>query len=298
MLLVCGPTGSGKTTTLYAAVNKLRKQPLNIITIEDPVEYVIEGINQVQVNQKSGRTFAGCLRSILRQDPNVIMVGEIRDTETAEIALTASQTGHLLLSTVHTNDSISAVTRLMDLQIAPFLIASSLTGVIAQRLVRKLCNCRRESSIPAQYINRLKGAGIYDLSGPVYEPVGCIDCENTGYRGRLCTAEVLIIDDDIQYLIRNGTYYELIRENARRNGFRTLQEAAWEKVKMGLTSIDEIFRLIPFNDELVYQCHRCSRILSPDFMVCPFCGSSRTGGQIGTPGKRLLLKAAPDSNPV
>ena len=293
MLLVCGPTGSGKTTTLYAAINNLRKQPLNIITIEDPVEYVIEGINQVQVNQKSGRTFSGCLRSILRQDPNVIMVGEIRDTETAELALTASQTGHLLLSTVRTNDSISAVTRLMELKIAPFLIASSLTGVISQRLVRKLCTCRRESSIPPQYANRLRAAGIFDLSEPVYEPGGCIECDNTGYRGRLCTAEILIIDEDIQSLIRKDAYNDLIRESARKNGFTTLQEAAWEKVKLGLTSVDEIFRLIPFNDESAQRCHHCSRTLSPEFMVCPFCGTARTDAQSGTSSSHLL-KIVPD----
>jgi len=297
MLLVCGPTGSGKTTTLYAAINTLRKQPLNIITIEDPVEYVIEGINQVQVNQKSGRTFSGCLRSILRQDPNVIMVGEIRDTETAEIALTASQTGHLLLSTVHTNDSISAITRLTDLKIAPFLTASSLTGVIAQRLVRKLCSCRREGSIPPQYANRLKAAGIHDLSGSVYEPGGCIECDNTGYRGRLCTTEVLIIDEEIQNLIRKGAYHDQIRENARKNGFTTLQEAAWEKVRLGLTSLEEIFRLIPFNDESAQRCHHCSRILSPEFVVCPFCGTGRIKEVSGTRSNQLF-KMVPDTNPV
>ncbi len=297
MLLVCGPTGSGKTTTLYAAVNTLRKQPLNIITIEDPVEYVIEGINQVQVNQKSGRTFSGCLRSILRQDPNVIMVGEIRDTETAEIALTASQTGHLLLSTVHTNDSISAVTRLMDLQIAPFLIASSLTGVIAQRLVRKLCSCKRECPIPPRYADRLTAAGIYDLSEPVYEPTGCIDCDNTGFSGRLCVAEMLIIDEDIKGLIRNGAYHDQIEESARKNGFRTLQETAWEKVKLGLTSLDEIFRLIPFNDRLTQRCHCCSRILSPEFMICPFCGTQRTGENSGFLRKEFS-EESPDTDPT
>jgi type IV pilus assembly protein PilB len=287
MLLVCGPTGSGKTTTLYAAINTLRKQPLNIITIEDPVEYVIEGINQVQVSQKSGRTFSGCLRSILRQDPNIIMVGEIRDTETAEIALTASQTGHFLLSTVHTTDSISAVTRLMDLQIAPFLIASSLTGVIAQRLVRKLCSCKQESPIPPRYADRLRAAGIHDLSVPVYEPGGCIDCDNTGFIGRLCVAEMLIIDEDIKSLIHNGAYHDQIEESARKSGFRTLQETAWDKVKLGLTSLDEIFRLIPFSDRLTQRCHYCSRILSPEFMICPFCGTNRTGEHSGFPGKEF-----------
>ncbi len=294
MLLVCGPTGSGKTTTLYAAINTLRKKPLNIITIEDPVEYVVEGINQVQVNQKTGRTFSGCLRSILRQDPNVIMVGEIRETETAELALTASQTGRLLLSTVHAYDSISAITRLMELKIEPFLIASSLTGIISQRLVRKLCTCRRESSIPPQYTNRLKAAGIFDLSKPVYEPVGCIECNNTGYRGRLCTAEMLIVDEDIQNLIHKDAYHDLIRESARKNGFATLQEAAWEKVKLGLTSVEEIFRLIPFKDESAQRCHHCSRTLSPEFMVCPFCGTTRTYEKSGR-SRSSHLKVVPDN---
>jgi len=270
------------------------KKPLNIITIEDPVEYVVEGINQVQVNQKSGRSFSGCLRSILRQDPNVIMVGEIRETETAELALTASQTGRLLLSTVHAYDSISAITRLMELKIEPFLIASSLTGIISQRLVRKLCTCRRESSITPQYANRLKAAGIFDLSKPVYEPVGCIECNNTGYRGRLCTAEMLIVDEDIQNLIHKDAYHDLIRESARKNGFATLQEAAWEKVKLGLTSVEEIFRLIPFNDESAQRCHHCARTLSPEFMVCPFCGTTRTYEKSGR-SRSSHLKVVPDN---
>jgi type IV pilus assembly protein PilB len=274
MLLVVGPTGSGKTTTLYAAINCLRSRPVNIITVEDPVEYVLEGINQVQVNQKSGRSFANSLRSILRQDPNVIMVGEIRDAETAEIALTASQTGHLLLSTLHTNDSVSAITRLIDLNIPPFLVASSITGIIAQRLVRRLCSCAREVEIPFAYAMRLQEAGIYDHRTTAFAPVGCRKCDHNGYKGRLGVYEILVSDEEIRNLIRCEASPDQIREQARSAGMRLLQEEAFEKVQMGLTSLEEVFRVIPFSAGSSTQCVRCRRMLSPEFVICPFCGTT------------------------
>ncbi len=275
MLLVVGPTGSGKTTTLYAAINFLRTRSVNIITVEDPVEYVLEGINQVQVNPKSGRSFASSLRSILRQDPNVIMVGEIRDAEAAEIALTASQTGHLLLSTLHTNDSISVISRLMDLDIPPYLIASSLTGIISQRLVRRLCSCRKEIDLPAPFAIRLAEAGLVDYGGKTFASVGCKKCDFQGYKGRLGVFEILILDETLRNLIRCEASPEEIRDQARNAGLRLLQEEALEKVQIGLTSLDEVFRVIPFSPgSSSTLCVRCHRLLSPEFVLCPFCGTT------------------------
>src|SRR4030095_11421335 len=181
MLLVTGPTGSGKSTTLYGSLNLLRSPRNNIVTVEDPVEFMLEGVNQVQVHPKAGLTFATCLPSILRQDPDVIMVGEIRNGETAEIAMNASQTGHLVLSTLHTNDSIGAVTRLIDLGVPSYLIAASLTGVLAQRLVRRLCSCRKEKPASKAYHRRLEKIGATDLRSHKfeYEPAACDICEGT-----------------------------------------------------------------------------------------------------------------------
>ena len=244
MLLVTGPTGSGKTTTLYAALNRLRSRTLNIITVEDPIEYVLEGINQVQVKYKLGRAFADCLRSILRQDPNVIMLGEIRDSETAEIALTAAQTGHLVLSTLHTNDSVSAITRLIDLNVPPFLVSSSVSGIIAQRLVRRLCTCRDEVAMSPEYQARLLAAGVEDVETRMYIPVGCSLCDDTGYQGRIGIYEVLVADEGICSAIRAGAEPHEIRNLARSNGMRLMQEQALTKVRMGLTSLDEVLRVV------------------------------------------------------
>ena len=245
MLLVTGPTGSGKTTTLYAALNRLRSRTLNIITVEDPIEYVLEGINQVQVKYKLGRAFADCLRSILRQDPNVIMLGEIRDSETAEIALTAAQTGHLVLSTLHTNDSVSAITRLIDLNVPPFLVSSSVSGIIAQRLVRRLCSCRDEVAMSPEYRARLLAAGVEDVETRMYIPVGCSLCDDTGYQGRIGIYEVLVADEGICSAIRAGAEPHEIRSLARSNGMKLMQEQALTKVRMGLTSLDEVLRVVP-----------------------------------------------------
>ncbi|MGH9865790.1 MAG: GspE/PulE family protein, partial [Candidatus Acidiferrales bacterium] len=202
MLLVTGPTGSGKSTTLYSCLSALRKPTVNIITVEDPVEYALPGVNQVQVNSKAGLTFASCLRSILRQDPNVIMVGEIRDKETAEIALKAAQTGHFVLSTLHTNDSIAAVTRLLDLGVPGFMAATSLSGIIAQRLVRRLCSCRGEMPASAAYRARLLEAGMTELPDLQLVPVGCDICDSTGYKGRIGVYELLVFDDAIRAAVR------------------------------------------------------------------------------------------------
>ncbi|MFY9583244.1 MAG: GspE/PulE family protein [Candidatus Acidiferrales bacterium] len=248
MLLVTGPTGSGKTTTLYAALNFLRSRTLNIITVEDPVEYRVEGVNQVQVNDKAGRTFAASLRSILRQDPNVIMVGEIRDSETAQTALTAAQTGHLLLSTMHTRDSITAIERLIDLNVPPYLVASSVTAVIAQRLVRRLCGCRDEAAASPEYADATKAAGIAEFKGKMYVPVGCPACDDTGYIGRLGIYEMLVFDEGVSEMVRSGAAPVGIRRGAQANGMRSLQQDALLKVNLGLTSLEEVMRVISLKD--------------------------------------------------
>jgi type IV pilus assembly protein PilB len=277
MFLVTGPTGSGKTTTLYAALNLIRSRTVNVITVEDPIEYMIEGINQVQVHTKAGRTFASCLRSILRQDPNVIMVGEIRDAETAEIALTAAQTGHMVLSTLHTNDSVAAITRLIDLGIASSLVAASMTAVVAQRLLRKLCDCRDEAPIKPQFAARLSAAGLTDFDSRMQVPVGCIKCDETGYKGRVGVHELLVFNDQIRALVRSNAASSEIRNAMRSAGIRSFQQEALAKVRAGLTSLEEIFRVIPFASDAPSSCRSCKRHLSPDFLLCPYCGADRTG---------------------
>jgi type IV pilus assembly protein PilB len=246
MILVTGPTGSGKTTTLYSALNVLRSRSLNIITVEDPVEYQLDGVNQVQVNEKAGRTFAASLRSILRQDPNVIMVGEIRDTETAEIALRAAQTGHLVLSTMHTQDSISAVARLIDLDIPGFLVASTLSAVIAQRLIRKLCDCRDEVAASPEYIRAIRETGIAEAPNRMFIPVGCPTCDNSGYKGRVGIYEMLLFEESVNNIVREGGSPAEVRKAARTNGMRSLQEDGLLKASMGLTSLDEVNRVVSF----------------------------------------------------
>ncbi len=242
ILLVTGPTGSGKTTTLYAALRRLDSGTKNIITIEDPVEYQIRGIGQIQVNPKIQLTFAGGLRSILRQDPDIIMVGEIRDAETAEIAIQASLTGHLVLSTLHTNDSASAVTRLVDMGIEPFLVASSLSGVIAQRLVRRLCPECKVPYEPGAGESRSIGLSA-SPSVPFYRPAGCAKCLNTGYAGRTGLYEILPADEAIRSMILTRADADGIRALAVSRGMRTILAAGAEKVAEGVTSVEEVLRV-------------------------------------------------------
>ena len=242
ILLVTGPTGSGKTTTLYGALRKLDSGTKNIITIEDPVEYQIQGIGQIQVNPKIHLTFAGGLRSILRQDPDIIMVGEIRDSETAEIAIQASLTGHLVLSTLHTNDSASAVTRLVDMGIEPFLVASSLSGIIAQRLVRKLCPECRVPYVPSPAQWREVGLSG-EPAGQFFAAGGCPSCMNTGYRGRVGIFEILIVDERIRSMILERADSEGIKTLAVSRGMRTILAAGAEKIRAGITSGEEVLRV-------------------------------------------------------
>ena len=226
IVLVTGPTGSGKTTTLYAALSRLDSKTTNILTVEDPIEYDLDGVGQTQVNARIDMTFAKALRSILRQDPDVVMIGEIRDVETAQIAVQASLTGHLVLATLHTNDSVSAVTRLIDMGIEPFLLSSSLIGIMAQRLVRKLCpSCREEDPVTGKW-----------------RAVGCLHCGRSGYQGRTGIYEIVSVDDAMRGLIHQSAGEGELRAAARANGFRSMREDGQRWIDTGITSQDEVVR--------------------------------------------------------
>lgn len=243
IVLITGPTGSGKSSTLYASLNRLNKEEVNIITVEDPVEYQLEGINQIQVNTKVGMTFAAGLRAILRQDPDIVMVGEIRDTETAEIAVRASLTGHLVLSTVHTNDSVSTVTRLIDMGLEPFLVASSLSGVVAQRLVRRICRDCRQDVAPTErekHIFANRGMKVTSVS----RGKGCPTCNMTGYKGRLAIHEILVVDEMMKKMIMNNRSINDIKEYAVQAGTIFLIDDGLLKVKQGVTTTEEILRVV------------------------------------------------------
>ncbi|MEH7010535.1 ATPase, T2SS/T4P/T4SS family [Neobacillus niacini] len=242
IVLITGPTGSGKSSTLYAALNKLNSEQVNIITIEDPVEYQLEGINQIQVNTNVGMTFAAGLRSILRQDPNIIMVGEIRDKETAEIAVRASLTGHLVLSTIHTNDSLGTITRLVDMGVEPFLIASSLSGIVAQRLVRKVCrDCGEIQEATKREVEIFARRGM--KIDKINRGKGCPSCNMTGYKGRIALHEVLVLNDEMRRVIMNDDSIQNLRELAIKNKTIFLIDDGLLKVKQGLTTTEEVLRV-------------------------------------------------------
>lgn len=243
MILVTGPTGSGKTTTLYSALMSLNKPEVNIMTVEDPVEFSFPGINQVQVKEEIGLTFASALRAFLRQDPDIIMVGEIRDFETAEIAVKAALTGHLVLSTLHTNDAPSTITRLVNMGIEPFLISSSVILVVAQRLVRKLCpSCKTLQKVSEEELLKI-GFSESQLKGlKIYGPQGCPECSNTGYRGRIALYEVMPIKEEIKELILTGATANEIKKEAIRLGMLTLRQSGIHKIIQGITSIKEVLR--------------------------------------------------------
>ncbi|MGG3915681.1 GspE/PulE family protein [Rossellomorea vietnamensis] len=242
IVLITGPTGSGKSSTLYAALNKLNSEEVNIITVEDPVEYQLEGVNQIQVNSNVGLTFATGLRSILRQDPNIIMVGEVRDRETAEVAIRASLTGHLVLSTIHTNDSLSTVTRLIDMGVEPFLVATSVSGIVAQRLVRKVCrDCAREEAPSNREIEIFERRGM--TIDRIVRGKGCASCNMTGYKGRMAIHEVLVVNDEMKRIIMNNQSFNTLREVALKNKTIFLLDDGLFKVKQGLTTTEEILRV-------------------------------------------------------
>ncbi|HEV8479726.1 MAG TPA: ATPase, T2SS/T4P/T4SS family [Candidatus Eisenbacteria bacterium] len=273
IILVTGPTGSGKSTTLYSFLRHLYSETTNIVTVEDPVENQLPGINQCQVDEKAKKTFASALRAILRQDPDVIMIGEIRDAETAQIAFRASITGHLVFSTVHTNDAPSAVTRLIDVGLQPFMVASSLLAVMSMRLVRTICpKCREPYALePA----RARQLGLQVSSEePViaYKGSGCAHCRNTGYFGRTGLFELLEINDDIRELINQGAPDSTIRLAAIDLGMKTLVEDGLEKVLEGQTTLDEVSRVVYVAEENRRLCPYCSTVLAGEFDYCPSCG--------------------------
>ena len=246
MILVTGPTGSGKSTTLYATLNIVSKPEINVITVEDPVEYRLPGINQVQVNAKAGLTFAAALRSILRSDPDVVLIGEIRDHETAQIAIEAALTGHLVLSTLHTNDAPSAVTRLTEMGIEPFLVGSALDSVLAQRLARRLCSKCKEPYEPTD--EQLLTVGFPWEPGTekpiLHRPIGCTNCAKTGYKGRLALHEVMLVSEEIERLAVSHSSAADISKVAIDQGMKTLRDDGWLKVRQGITSIEEILRVV------------------------------------------------------
>jgi type IV pilus assembly protein PilB len=243
-ILATGPTGSGKSTSLYATLNIINTPDRNIITIEDPVEYRLPGVNQIQVNVKAGLTFASALRSILRADPDVVLVGEIRDRETALIAMEAALTGHLVLSTLHTNDAASSITRLIEMGVEPYLVASAVDCVVAQRLARKLCDRCRVEYEPTEA--ELEGASVPPDAGVerLFKPVGCPACGKTGFRGRVGLYEVMLVTEEIEKLTVERISSEDIRKVAMDQGMITLRQDGLEKVRMGLTSLDEVFRVV------------------------------------------------------
>lgn len=240
VVLVTGPTGSGKTTTLYAALGEIAKPNVNVITVEDPVEKNIEGINQCQVNAKAGMTFAAALRSILRQDPDIVMIGEMRDQETAEIAIRAAITGHLVLSTLHTNDAASTITRLVDMGVAPYMVATSLIGIVAQRLVKKICMDCRTPRISTDEEDRLMGISEHIT---VYDHAGCPKCNNTGYTGRTAIHEILLCTPEMSSLVANGGKVDAISKLAREQGTKLLRDNVSELVQEGRTTMDELVRV-------------------------------------------------------
>jgi type IV pilus assembly protein PilB len=242
MILVTGPTGSGKSTTLYTAIQEVAKPTVNVITVEDPVEYRMAGINQVQINAKAGLTFASALRSILRSDPDVVLIGEIRDHETAQIAVEAALTGHLVMSTLHTNDAPSAVTRLVEMGIEPYLVGSALIGVVAQRLARRLCDkCKQPTSYDEDYLARI--GLLIEEDEEVFVPVGCSHCANTGYRGRIAIHEVMTVNEEIERLTVARAGASEIGRAAVQQGMISLRMDGWNKVCAGLTSIEEVLRV-------------------------------------------------------
>jgi type II secretory ATPase GspE/PulE/Tfp pilus assembly ATPase PilB-like protein len=251
ILLVTGPTGSGKSTSLYAWLHTINSIDKRIITIEEPIEYEMAGINQIQVRSEIGLTFAVGLRHILRQDPDVIMVGEIRDRETAEIAIRAALTGHLVFSTLHTNDAAGAVTRLVDMGIEPFLVASSVEGLIAQRLVRRLCShCKKPREVDQGFLDRAGFPMERFGEGTIYEAVGCEECRRTGFTGRTGIYEIIVVTDHIRPLIVARASTTEIRNVALKSGMRTLRHDGWTKVLKGITTVEEVLRVSEDNEDM------------------------------------------------
>lgn len=275
VVIATGPTGSGKTTMLYSLLSSMMNSSRNFETIEEPVEYFLEEANQVAIHEKIGLTFAQVLRSTLRQDPDVILVGEIRDHETADVAFKAALTGHMVLSTLHTNSAIGSITRLIDMGIKPYIIASALEGIVAQRLVRKVCkNCATLVPPDKDMLELLRvPAGFF--TGGVYVGSGCDACNKSGYHGRIGVYEVFIMNEDFRQIIGNDYKESGVLELARSSGMRTLLEDALEKVRLGWTTLEEVLRVIGPNVSLERPCLKCGRSIEAKFVFCPFCGIVR-----------------------
>ncbi len=275
ILIVTGPTGSGKTTMLYSILQNIHSVTKNIVTVEDPIEYQVAGVNQVQVDEKSKKTFGAILRAMLRQDPDVMMIGEVRDLETAQIAFRASITGHLVLSTVHTNDAPSAITRLVDLGLQPYMVASSLIGVVSMRLVRTLCPKCKDTYVPSGDELRVLGLGSREAADlALHRPAGCEHCGETGYRGRTGVFEVLDMTDPIRRLIASGAPESMIRQAAVEAGMIPIGQDGMGKVFAGETSLEELQRVVYYEEELARVCTACHESVSSEFLFCPNCGQA------------------------
>lgn len=286
MIIVTGPTGSGKTTTLYSLLNYKRSSEVNIVTVEDPIEYQLPGANQVQINPKAGLTFAACLRSILRQDPDTILVGEVRDRETAEIAFHAAMTGHLVLTSLHTNNSVATVLRLLDLGIDPFVLTSSVTLVVAQRLVRVICEACREKYIPDP--QALKRLGLDDANFSFIHGKGCRACHSTGFKGRIGIYELLRMTPAVREAINSRSTEPVIRQAAIETGMVPLLEAARNKIRQGTTTAEEVMRVIQWGDDGQASCPKCVKPVDAQAKKCELCKTKsklvcRSCGQVLDP---------------
>jgi type II secretory ATPase GspE/PulE/Tfp pilus assembly ATPase PilB-like protein len=271
VLLVTGPTGSGKTTTLYAALAALDRERHNVVTLEDPVEYRLPGLTQVQVHRKAGLGFAAALRAVLRQDPDVVMLGELRDRETVEIALAAALTGHLVLSTLHTNDAASAPARLYEMGAPPYLVAGGLVGVLAQRLARRLCgHCRAQRVMRAA---QLAAFGVAARDTQVFVPVGCERCDGTGYRGRIGIFELLSVSPALRQKILRRAAPDALRAHAQTEGLVLMGADAWVKVQAGLTTLAEVAPLLLTAADAVAVCPSCNTVARAPFLACTHCGA-------------------------
>lgn len=268
IIFVTGPTGSGKTTTLYASLRQIMDPNLKVISVEDPIEYDIDNVVQLQVNNKAGVSFAKLLRAILRQDPDIIMIGEVRDEETANMAIEAALTGHLVLTSFHTNDSVSTITRLLEMGIEPFLIASTITGAVAQRLVRKLCQVCKVPYIPSS--DTLQHLGL--KTSKVFKAVGCPNCDWTGYKGRIGIYELFTINDQIKDMIIKKESSHLLRVVAIKNGLQTLDKQALKVIEQGISTVEELSKIIlSLEESPMTACPKCNNIVSKDYVACPFC---------------------------
>jgi type IV pilus assembly protein PilB len=288
LILITGPTGSGKTNTLYSAINQVMTPEKNIITLEDPVEVQLPGITQVGINVKSGMTFSAGLRSVLRQDPDIVLVGEVRDGETAELALKAAMTGHLVLTTLHTNSAVSALTRLVDMGAEPFLVASSLTAAVAQRLVRRPCSACAQPYLPDEDTMTLLELTDEDFEDAMpLRGVGCGECGGSGYRGRTAVYEVLTVDTPMRQVLMKDPTEPAVSAKAREQGMVTLRGSALEKARRGETTYEEVVRVTHSDSAGGHSCPHCGRAVQSDMVVCPWCTANLNRGSCRNCDKRL-----------